>query len=311
MAWAAAPGPASRTATARSRAASSSQYAAVRLDPADGRLGVVSLDRRRRRGGRRTAVRLAGPPRLSWPTFLDAPSPMGYGNAAAALFTMGALPAIALGALSEVPAPLGAAARACRAAPRPGALTTSRGWLVVPPIACVAAALLVPGRVRLLVFALPVAAAVALSADAMLAPFDVAGRRGAERRSGPSPRHRRGERHPARGGGRGRCGRGPHRPGSTPVDRARTATLATRTAGVVALGSPGPPSGASPLLVGARATASERVADFKDTTRSGPRAATGSAGWGAAATTSGASRSRWWRDQPLVGVGQDNFAQDT
>jgi len=98
--------------------------------------------------------------------------PTGYQNASAALWTAGALPALVLAGRPEVvvwlrPLFLGAA----------GLLfglvitTQSRGWLFTLPIVLLAALVLVPGRARLILYAAPVAGVLALISSELLEPY--------------------------------------------------------------------------------------------------------------------------------------------
>jgi hypothetical protein len=101
--------------------------------------------------------------------------PLGYTNASAALWTIGALPALVLAARPETsawlrPLHLGAAGLLLGLA----LLTVSRGWLFTLPMVVLAALVLVPGRFRLLVFAAPVAIALALVSGDLLAPYRAA-----------------------------------------------------------------------------------------------------------------------------------------
>ncbi|NLT07791.1 MAG: hypothetical protein GXY03_16000, partial [Solirubrobacterales bacterium] len=101
-----------------------------------------------------TLVRLAGadPAALFLDGRLD--FPLGYVNATAAFFTVGAVLAISLGARRELPvaarAALAATAAACLQA---AVLCASRGWLFALPVVALATVALVPDRVRLLVWA--------------------------------------------------------------------------------------------------------------------------------------------------------------
>lgn len=112
--------------------------------------------------------------------------PTGYMNADPALWTMAALPALLLGSRRETPLllrPLFLTAAAllielCL-------LSQSRGWLFTLPIVVAASLLLVPGRLRVSLFALPIGAAVALSATRLLEPFSVAGGRAPGAVAGP------------------------------------------------------------------------------------------------------------------------------
>ncbi|MEJ7784786.1 MAG: O-antigen ligase family protein [Solirubrobacteraceae bacterium] len=102
--------------------------------------------------------------------------PMGYMNADPALWTMAALPAIYLGSRRETPLivrPLLIAAAALLI--QLSVLSQSRGWLFTLPVVLGLAMLIVPGRLRAAIFALPVAAAAAFSARDLLEPYDVGG----------------------------------------------------------------------------------------------------------------------------------------
>lgn len=99
--------------------------------------------------------------RLAWP--------LGYYNADAALFTMGAVVAIALAAQRSTPAALRVAgAVGASVCLQLAVLGQSRGWLFTAPLVLLAALLLVPGRLRLLVATLPPALATAVIAPALL-----------------------------------------------------------------------------------------------------------------------------------------------
>ncbi len=99
--------------------------------------------------------------RLAWP--------MGYYNADAVLFMGAATVAVALAAQRSTPAVLRVAgvtiAGLCL---QLAVLGQSRGWLFSAPIVLVLMLLLIPGRVRLLLFALLPAAATAAIAPALL-----------------------------------------------------------------------------------------------------------------------------------------------
>lgn len=102
--------------------------------------------------------------------------PMGYWNANAALWTMAGVTAMALASRREFPAVgrillLMAAVLHFDLA----VLAQSRGWLFSLPIVAMAALLLVPGRLRLLAAAVPVAVGVAVALPRLLDPFDVGG----------------------------------------------------------------------------------------------------------------------------------------
>jgi O-antigen ligase/polysaccharide polymerase Wzy-like membrane protein len=106
--------------------------------------------------------------------FLDAQLtfPTGYHNATAALFTLAALPAVVLASRRDTPLParpaLLAVATLCESL---ALMTESRGWLFTLPIVLLAAIVIVPRRVRIVVFLLPVAGAVAAVSHRALAPY--------------------------------------------------------------------------------------------------------------------------------------------
>jgi O-antigen ligase/polysaccharide polymerase Wzy-like membrane protein len=117
-----------------------------------------------------TAIRvgvLANPSKL----YLEARLiyPLGYYNADAALFTMTAFLAVALAAGRDAPAALRVAgltvAGVCL---QLAVLGQSRGWLFSLPIMLLLAVLVMRGRVRLLLFALPPAIATAVVAPTLL-----------------------------------------------------------------------------------------------------------------------------------------------
>lgn len=95
--------------------------------------------------------------------------PLGYYNADAALFTMGAVVAIALAAQRNTPAPLRVAgAVGAAVCLQLAVLSQSRGWLFTVPLVLLAALVLIPGRLRLLVATLPPALATLVAAPALL-----------------------------------------------------------------------------------------------------------------------------------------------
>jgi len=101
--------------------------------------------------------------------------PLGYQNASAALWTMGAVPALVLAARPEVvawlrPLLLGAAGLLLGLT----VTTQSRGWLFTLPIVLLAALVLVRGRARSIVFAAPVAVALALISGDLVEPYRAA-----------------------------------------------------------------------------------------------------------------------------------------
>ncbi len=88
--------------------------------------------------------------------------PTGYQNATAALFTMAGVPAVMLASRRELPLLLRPALLAIATACECLALTSvSRGWLFTLPIVVLVTIVIVPRRVRFVVFAVPVAIAVA------------------------------------------------------------------------------------------------------------------------------------------------------
>lgn len=102
--------------------------------------------------------------------------PLGYPNANAALWTMAAVPALVLGSRRETMALLRPVLLAGSALLLDLALLgESRGWLLSLPVIALLTVVLVPNRVRLALFALPVAAAVALSAGPIVHVYQVAG----------------------------------------------------------------------------------------------------------------------------------------
>lgn len=95
--------------------------------------------------------------------------PLGYYNADAALFTLTAFVAVALAAGRDGPAPLRIVGLTIAAVClQLAVLAQSRGWLFSLPIMLVLALLVVPGRVRLLLFALLPALATAIVAPTLL-----------------------------------------------------------------------------------------------------------------------------------------------
>jgi tetratricopeptide (TPR) repeat protein len=106
--------------------------------------------------------------------------PLGYYNADAALFTMTALVAIALCSRRGGSPPLRVAGLVLAAVClQLAVLGQSRGWLFTAPLVLALALLIVPGRLRLLVFALGPVAAAALAAPALLQVYDRATAAGA------------------------------------------------------------------------------------------------------------------------------------
>lgn len=118
-----------------------------------------------------TVVRLAGDVPLA-ELFIDARlrAPVGYHNAAAALWTMAAIPALVLCARSEPPVwlrPLLLAAAVLLLGL--AVLCQSRGWLYTLPVVLLAALLLSPDRLKLIPFAVFGLGEVAIAARDLLA----------------------------------------------------------------------------------------------------------------------------------------------
>jgi hypothetical protein len=270
-----------------------------------GAIGVITVLR----------VAAAADPRLH---MIDArlAEPLTYQNANAALWAMAAFPALLLASRRATAAiarpPLLATATLCLGL---GALAQSRGWLFGLPVIVAVMLLATPGRVRVLLAAIPVCAGVALALPALLEVYEVGGGRVpseavadvrvafdaaartlltvtagvlvvgvlialADRRvSIPATVARRGSR--AVGG---------------------LAVVAAVAAGIVVVhATNGDPAG----------TARDAWAGFKDFEGSGDGDASGSR-----FTELGSSRYDFWRvsvdlwqDNVLTGTGQDNFAQ--
>ncbi len=86
-------------------------------------------------------------------------APTGYFNSTAALFTMGALTAIALAVRRELPAPLRGLLLGFACAELQLALVAqSRGWLFTLPVVALAAIVVVPDRLRVVICAVVPAA---------------------------------------------------------------------------------------------------------------------------------------------------------
>ena len=101
--------------------------------------------------------------------------PLGYSNATAASWTTGAVVALVLASRSEMlawtrPLFLGASGLLLGLA----VTTQSRGWLFTLPVVLLAALVLVPGRARLILLAAPVAGAIALISGDLLEPYRAA-----------------------------------------------------------------------------------------------------------------------------------------
>lgn len=118
-----------------------------------------------------TVVRLAGDTPLG-DLFIDARlrAPIGYHNAAAALWTMAAVPALVLAARREVPVwlrpPLLATATLLLGL---AVLGQSRGWLYTLPVVLLAALILSPDRLKLVLFGACALCEVAIATPDLLA----------------------------------------------------------------------------------------------------------------------------------------------
>ncbi len=107
-------------------------------------------------------------------------APFGYQNASAALWTMAALPALAMAASRSLPLP----ARALLLAASGfllgmAVLAQSRGWLFTLPLVALVALAVLRGtdRARLIAYAIPVGGVLALALPRLLEPYDAAGGR--------------------------------------------------------------------------------------------------------------------------------------
>lgn len=99
-------------------------------------------------------------------------SPVGYVNGAAALFTIGALVALGLAAQRELHFALRAVlATVATAGLQVAVLSESRGWLIALPLLLIVLVALVPRRMRMLLWCLPVAAGVLAATPALLDVF--------------------------------------------------------------------------------------------------------------------------------------------
>jgi tetratricopeptide (TPR) repeat protein len=106
--------------------------------------------------------------------------PLGYQNATAALWTLAAFPSLVLAARPETPVllrPLLLASSGLLL--ELAVLSQSRGWLLATPVVAVALLALTPQRVRLALFALPVAIAGGLALPRLLDPYAAASGLGA------------------------------------------------------------------------------------------------------------------------------------
>jgi O-Antigen ligase len=100
-------------------------------------------------------------------------APTGYFNSNAALFTMCALTGTFLGSRQELPAPLrGALLASATAALQLAVLAQSRGWLFTLPLILLLLVILVPGRIRFVLFAILPALATAIAAHRLVSIFN-------------------------------------------------------------------------------------------------------------------------------------------
>ncbi len=102
-------------------------------------------------------------------------SPLGYENASAALFMLTAMTATALGAQHHTPLTLRVAGLVLAAVCLQLALLTqSRGWLFTAPLVLLLMLVVLPGRLRLLLFALGPALATVAASPALLKVYSAA-----------------------------------------------------------------------------------------------------------------------------------------
>jgi O-Antigen ligase len=102
-------------------------------------------------------------------------SPLGYENASAALFMLTAMTATALGAQHHTPLTLRVAGLVLAAVCLQLALLTqSRGWLFTAPLVLLLMLAVLPGRLRLLLFALGPALATVAASPALLKVYSAA-----------------------------------------------------------------------------------------------------------------------------------------
>ena len=103
-------------------------------------------------------------------------TPLAYQNANASLWTVAAFPALLLASRRELPLllrPLLLAAAGLLLGM--ALLSVSRGWLFTLPVPIIVALVLVPGRLRLALFALPIAVMAAVIGPDLLEPYDAGG----------------------------------------------------------------------------------------------------------------------------------------
>lgn len=127
-------------------------------------IGAIALDQLLRLGDAGDVAGMFSGGRLK--------APLGYPNGAAALFMTGTLLSTALAARRELPAVLrGLLLAAAALSLQTTILCESRGWLFALPVMVVLTLLVVPGRVRLALWALPVALAALLPLRTLLDVF--------------------------------------------------------------------------------------------------------------------------------------------
>ncbi len=235
-------------------------------------------------------------------------APLGYFNATAALATMAALPALVLAGRREVapwlrPLLLAAAVLLLGVA----ILTQSRGWLFTLPLPLLAAILVAPDRGWALCFAAPCAVGVGVAAGPLLEPF---------RRAGALPGDAAaqvlatsvGDALPTVAAGAAIAAAGglvalaaEHRWRRPPRERRRSrVAVGALVAAVLVAGATG---------VALAHPAQRAWDDFRNPENT---VAAGTTRFGSASTT---RYDFWrvsldlWRSAPIVGLGQDNFAQ--
>lgn len=127
-------------------------------------VGAIAIVTLIRLGAAGTVPSLFGDGRLK--------TPLGYANANAAMFLIETVLAVALAARRELPPALRALLLACASAALSlSLLAQSRGWLFALPVVVAIAFALVPGRLRLALWSLPVAAAGLLTLSPLLDVF--------------------------------------------------------------------------------------------------------------------------------------------
>jgi len=258
-----------------------------------------------------TLVRLGGDGAAS--LFLDGrlDFPLGYVNATAAFFTVGALLSIALAARRELPVWARAALSGCAAACLQAAvLCASRGWLFALPVVALGAVALVPGRLRLLIWTVPPALACAAVLGRLLDVFerwDAAPAGAADAALGSAAGA-------VTGPALAACGAAVAAGvGLALADRrVELAPLTTRNAGrvVAAVATVAACAGAVAALVAVDGRPDRAIADYWERSQTYQAAEPGSSRFALA----GSNRPDFWRvsidawaQRPLTGLGQDNW----